>query len=76
MEAWSYFCATTPQADVLPFVAYPVNEAAKLIGLGRTKLYEAISDGSLRAVKLGRRTLVPADALQQFVDALPVVRAA
>jgi excisionase family DNA binding protein len=56
-------------------LAYPVNEAASLIGLGRTKLYEAISDGSLQAVKLGRRTLIPADALQKFIDGLPLVRA-
>ena len=41
-------------------LAYSVNEFAKICGLGRTSIFEAIRVGELRAVKKGRRTLIPA----------------
>jgi len=52
-------------------LAYHVDEAAKAVGIGRTKLYEAIRMGSLTAKKVGGRTIIPADALQSFLTSLP-----
>jgi excisionase family DNA binding protein len=43
--------------------------------LGRTKVYDLIREGRLRAVKVDRRTLVPASALQDFVESLTDVQA-
>jgi excisionase family DNA binding protein len=51
-----------------------VPEACRVAGIGRTKIYEAISAGSLKARKLGKRTLVLRADLQQFLSDLPVVR--
>lgn len=39
--------------------------------LGRTALYERIRDGTLPSIRLGRRILLPADALDTL---LPCVR--
>lgn len=50
---------------------YSIEEVIKLSGLGRTKIYEEISLGHLRAKKLGARTLIPAEKYQDWVNALP-----
>ena len=39
-------------------------------GLGRTKTYELIGSGELETVTVGRRRLVPAEALEDFVARL------
>lgn len=57
-------------------LAYPINDLAKSIGVGRSKLYAEIAAGRLRAVKVGSRTVVPADAVQAYLARLPEVRAA
>ena len=48
-----------------------IAEACALAGVGRTKIYEAITDGSLKARKLGRRTLILRDELRNFLASLP-----
>ena len=50
-----------------------VTEACAIAGIGRSKLYEVISNGSLKARKLGKRTLILRDDLRQFLAALPPV---
>lgn len=44
-----------------------VDEAARRLGLGRTKLYDLIGSGALRTVTVGRRRLVPVAALDELV---------
>jgi len=39
-------------------LAYSIVQAAQAAGIGRTKLYEELSAGRLRAHKLGRRTVL------------------
>ena len=49
-------------------------EACQVAGIGRTKLYEAISDGSLNARKYGKRTIILRSELQSFLSALPLIK--
>jgi excisionase family DNA binding protein len=45
-------------------------EAARQLGIGRTKLYELMASGQLRSVKIGGARRVSATALAEFVAAL------
>ena len=46
------------------------DEAARQLGVGRSTLYDLIRSSRLRTVKIGRRRLVPVDALTDCVAAL------
>ena len=54
-------------------ILYSVDEATHLCGLGRTRIYEEINSGRLKAVKSGKRTFIPASAIQDWVDQLPLI---
>ena len=57
-------------------LAYTILEACASSRIGRTTLYEAIRVGELRAVKRGRRTLILAEDLRNWITGLPPVRSA
>ncbi|MCC6619211.1 MAG: helix-turn-helix domain-containing protein [Chloroflexi bacterium] len=43
-----------------------VEEAATALGIGRSMTFRLIRTGRLRTVKVGRRRLIPADALAEL----------
>jgi len=54
-----------------------IHEACTYSGIGKTKLYEAIASGKLKAHKAGKRTLILSDDLRDYLSSLPLmVRAA
>jgi excisionase family DNA binding protein len=56
--------ATGPSA---PDRLYSVDEAASILNLGRSRIYLEIGAGRLRTVQVGRRRLVPASSVRDFV---------
>jgi excisionase family DNA binding protein len=46
-------------------------EAARRVGVGKTKFFELLKDDQIKAVRLGRRTLVPVAELERFAAMLP-----
>jgi len=44
-----------------------VNDAARMIGVGRTKLYELIAAGEVETVKLGKATRVTTASLHDLI---------
>ncbi len=46
-----------------------VAQTAEITGLGRTRLYAELDAGRLRSLKVGRRRLVPAGAIGEYVAA-------
>jgi excisionase family DNA binding protein len=66
----------TPPRELPPAkLAFTLKEASAALGIGKTTLYQAMAGGRLVAVKLGNRTLIPADALHAWVASLPPARA-
>jgi len=51
--------------------ALSIAEVSSVSGLGRTKIYEAIAAGTLKARKCGKRTLILPDDLREFLTNLP-----
>ena len=47
-----------------------VEEVIQRVGLGRTKLYEEISSGRLRSIKVGSRRLISEAALHDYIASL------
>lgn len=50
-------------------VGYSVEETMQATGLGRSTVYELLGSGELESIKVGRRRIVPADAITQFMNA-------
>jgi excisionase family DNA binding protein len=54
-------------------LAYTIAEACAAARAGRTAIYAAIREGVLTARKRGRKTLILAEDLRQWVESLPTV---
>ena len=53
-----------------PKIAYSIKEACQATSLGRTKIYLMLADPScpLKAVRIGGRTVIPAEALHALIS--------
>lgn len=56
-------------SQALPRLSYNVDEAVSATGLNRTAFYAAISKNQIKTFKVGRRRMVSARALQEFIQA-------
>ena len=50
-----------------PKIAYSSREAVAATSLSRTTIYNHISAKRLRAIRIGGRTIIPADALHALI---------
>lgn len=46
---------------------YRPDEAAEVLGIGRSRLYELLASGQMSSVHIGRSRRVPAEALTAYV---------
>ena len=49
-------------------ICVKVNDAARMIGVGRTKLYELIANGELETIKIGKATRITTASLHRLVE--------
>lgn len=49
-------------------IALSVSDAVKASGLGKTTLYEAMSDGRLETRKVGRKRLILTRSLRRLIE--------
>jgi excisionase family DNA binding protein len=56
---------TTAEDDRLVLT---VTEAAQLLKIGRSCAYEAVRNGQLPVIRMGRRILVPRAALERLLE--------
>ena len=61
------------QAPLKDNIAFSLEQAGHVSGLGRSALYLAVRDGRLLARKFGRRTVVLRADLEAFLAALPAL---
>lgn len=47
---------------------YKIEEAGRLLGIGRNQAYEAAKRGDFPTLKIGRRLLVPKAALDRLLN--------
>ena len=47
-----------------------IDEAAKVLSIGKTKLYAEVNAGNIIAQKLGKRTLIKRDSINQYIENL------
>jgi excisionase family DNA binding protein len=53
--------------DKIEPLAVSAGEAARLAGVSRTTLYQALRSGSLRSLKIGNRRLITIEALRAWL---------
>ncbi|WP_419956686.1 helix-turn-helix domain-containing protein [Novosphingobium rhizovicinum] len=59
--------SATPVPMIEP-LAVRIPEACRMIGIGRSKLYELIADGTIEIVKIGSVTVIPVSQLKALVE--------
>jgi len=70
MRASMHTIGTRVTAADQPRLLFTVEEAARVLGIGRTRMFELIQDGSVETVLIGRLRRIPIDALDAFVAGL------
>ena len=48
-----------------------VHQTLETLGIGLTKFYELLNTGYIKAIKIGKRTLVPQDSINAYLANLP-----
>jgi len=57
-------------------MAYRVKEAAEVLAISRSRLYELVSAGEIQVLKDGARTLVRRSELEAYLDRLEAIASA
>ena len=51
-------------------ILYSVEEAAGLLGIGRTFMFHLLATGEIDSLKIGRLRKIPRDAIDGYIDRL------
>lgn len=54
-------------------LALSVKGTANTLNIGQTKVYQEIKEGRLKAVKFGKRTLIPVSSIKEWLNTLPQI---
>lgn len=57
-------------------IGYSIDETIEATSLGRTVVYELLRSGELESIKVGRRRIIPADAIRSYFDEQRAAQAA
>ena len=50
---------------------YSITEATKVLGIGKTKMYELSNSGDIPVIKIGSRTLISKKVLDDLINPEP-----
>ena len=51
-------------------IAYSIKELAEALGCGINKSYELVNSGKLKSFKVGKKIMIPAKSLDDFIESL------
>jgi len=49
-------------------IAYSIKELAEALGCGMNKSYDLVHSGELQSFKIGKKIMIPAHAVEQFIN--------
>jgi excisionase family DNA binding protein len=58
----------TKQEQPIAPLSVRISTAVKMIGIGRSKIYELIQEGEIEIVKIGSATLIPVTSLERLLE--------
>ena len=61
-------------SSALAPIAVAIENAPRIVGVSRTRIFEAIRNSELSARKAGRSTIIEIDELKRWVKSLPMRR--
>lgn len=53
-------------------MTFSVEEAAAILGVSKSKIYDSVRAGELRGVQVGRRVVIPCDVLEELLGPLSI----
>lgn len=59
--------STSWEVAYMEKIGHSIEEAAEMLGIGRSVMCDLIRDGKVRSVKIGRRRIVPADSVREYM---------
>jgi len=59
--------AASAEGEPIERFTAQIKDACRMSGIGRTVLYDLMTRGDVKSVKIGRRRLVLVDSLKQYV---------
>jgi excisionase family DNA binding protein len=62
------------EATLINPLALTIHEAVRISGLSRSEIYRRLSNGNVKAVKSGSRTLILMDSLRAHLASLPAAK--
>lgn len=59
-------------SEALAPIAVAIEEAPRIVGVSRTRIFDAVRDRKITVRKAGRATIIEIDELKRWVKSLPV----
>lgn len=60
--------AKTTSTEATERLSVSVEEAAGMLGVGRSSIFNLLNEGALASVKIGKRRLIPVVELRAFLE--------
>ena len=54
--------------DVTDSVAFTVDEAAKILRISRNSAYQAVKEGQIPSIRIGKRIVIPRQAFNRMLE--------
>lgn len=51
-----------------------IPETCEKLRIGRTRLYQILNAGQIKAVRIGKKTLIPVASIEEFINGLSPYR--